>query len=112
MEEKTPSFFEKYAAIFKMAFISFLMLLFLIPQFMVMGLIDERQSTRDQAVAEVSGKWGGTQTVAGPVLTIPYQVFHKEKYEVVDKDTNGNPIKDKNGNPIQSVKWNMVRSVK
>src|SRR5690242_5569178 len=92
MDEKKPSFTERNAVILKMAVISILMLLLLIPQFMVMGMIEDRQSTRNQAVAEVSDKWGGSQTLAGPVLTIPYQEFHKEKYEAVDKDKDGDPI--------------------
>lgn len=112
MDEKKQSFSERNAVILKMALISGLMLLLLIPQFMVMGMIEDRQATRNQAVAEVSDKWGGSQTLAGPVLTIPYQEFHKEKYETVDKDKDGDPIKDKNGNVIRTVKWNEVRTVK
>ena len=39
---------------------------------MIMGLIKEREFTRDNALKEVSSKWGNQQTVAGPVLTVPY----------------------------------------
>jgi len=51
-----------------MALVSFILL---IPTFMIQGLVAEREMTRNGAVAEVSGKWGGSQTVAGPVLTVP-----------------------------------------
>jgi inner membrane protein len=36
--------------------------------------VSERAARRDEAVAEVSATWGGPQTVAGPVLTIPYRL--------------------------------------
>jgi inner membrane protein len=82
MEENKPSFFDRNSVVLKMVLVSVIMLLLLIPQFMVTNLITERQSTRNQAVEEVSDKWGGQQTVAGPILTVPYQVF--------DKDSKGN----------------------
>jgi inner membrane protein len=80
MEEKKPflsGYFEKISVMLKLGFILGLMLLLLIPQFMVTSLIGERENTRNQAVAEVSGKWGNSQTLAGPVLTVPYEVFDR-----------------------------------
>ncbi len=37
------------------------------------SLIAERQHRRDEAVNEVSQKWGNVQTIAGPVLTLPFR---------------------------------------
>lgn len=51
-----------------------LALLLLIPTAMIESLIHERQYTRSEAVNEISNKWGGVQTLTGPVLTIPYRV--------------------------------------
>ena len=34
--------------------------------------VSERQSRRDEAVAEVSSKWGNAQVLTGPVLVVPY----------------------------------------
>jgi len=52
--------------------IALLALLLQIPISMIGGLIGERQERRDTAVSEVTGKWGQTQRVVGPVLVVPY----------------------------------------
>lgn len=57
----------------KIAVISFLVLLLLIPTIILQELIREREQTRNQAVAEVSAKWGGEQVLGGPVLSVPYR---------------------------------------
>ena len=46
-------------------------LLLLIPTSSVRDLIRERESTQQEAIVEVSQKWGGAQTIIGPILTIP-----------------------------------------
>ncbi len=63
------------ASIGKMAFIGILMALLLIPVSMITGLVQERQYSGDSAQREVAAKWGGTQQVAGPILTVPYRVI-------------------------------------
>ena len=78
---ETPSFFERMnrwirnSVTIKLVSMGILMLLLLIPAFMIQSLIRERDYTRDVAISEVSDKWGHAQTVAGPVLIIPYKVF-------------------------------------
>ena len=71
----------------KLATTGLLVLVLLIPIVMLQELIFERQSTRDQAVAEVSDKWGGTQTISGPVLTVPYTVREKDAKGVEIRST-------------------------
>jgi len=61
--------------ILKIISIGFLVLVLLIPSVMIIGLVDERESTRTVAEKEVGDKWGRQQTIGGPVLTIPYRVF-------------------------------------
>ena len=61
-----------------------LSLVLLIPTIMIQVLISEREERRESAVFEVSDKWGKAQTLAGPILTIPYQHFAK--------DDKGNPV--------------------
>lgn len=51
-----------------------LALVLLIPTAMIESLIYERQETRSEAVREISDKWGGEQTLSGPVLTVPFRV--------------------------------------
>ena len=55
--------------------IGFLILLLLIPIGMVHGVISERQQYRDTAAGEVTASWGGTQSVVGPWITVPY-LYH------------------------------------
>ena len=58
--------------------IGVLSLVLLIPAVMIQVLISEREQRRESAIAEVSDKWGKAQTVAGPILMIPYQRFAKD----------------------------------
>jgi inner membrane protein len=44
---------------------------------LVQSIIDERQWRQQEAIQEVSSKWGKRQTVSGPVLTIPYIEYEK-----------------------------------
>ncbi len=62
----------------KLMSIGILILILLIPTSMLLSLIRERQEVRDQAIDEVSSKWGLRQTLGGPVLTIPYLVYSKD----------------------------------
>jgi inner membrane protein len=52
--------------------IGFLIGLLQVPVAMIDGLIAERQSTKDQAVDEVAGKWGRAQSVIGPRVVVPF----------------------------------------
>jgi inner membrane protein len=56
----------------KLIVIAVLCLLLLIPAAMIQNLIKEREQTSKEAAREVSAKWGGKQTLVGPILTIPY----------------------------------------
>ncbi len=70
----------KTSIFFKVGIIIFLVLILLIPTSMVRGLIMERESTQKSAIAEVSEGWGQAQTIAGPVVTVPYDRYVK-KYD-------------------------------
>ncbi len=60
----------------KLMSIGFLILILLIPTMMIHSLIKEREYRRDATVREISDTWGNAQTIAGPVLTVPYQKYH------------------------------------
>ena len=64
---------------FKMFVIGFLILIMLIPTSMVNSLIWDRKGTKNDAVREISSKWGARQILIGPVLTIPYKSFFTKK---------------------------------
>lgn len=62
----------KWSVISKLIMIGFLIAVLMIPTLMIGDLTNERKHRRDSAVIEVGTKWGGEQTVAGPVLIIPF----------------------------------------
>ncbi len=65
--------------------VGFLALLLGIPIVMIDQLVGERQQRRDQAIGDVSSKWGSAQTITGPVLLVPITVHLVET-------TNGQSI--------------------
>lgn len=46
----------------------------LIPQIMIMNLIDERETRNAEVIQQINRKWSDAQTICGPVLTVPYTV--------------------------------------
>jgi len=46
---------------------------------MVDNIIRERQTRRNEAVNEVSGKWGFQQTITGPIIVVPYRQYHTDE---------------------------------
>ena len=68
----------RYNVFLKVIIIGGLILLLLIPALLIAHLVDERQTLRDDAVDEVSGKWAERQTVRGPFLSIPYYEYGKD----------------------------------
>ena len=78
MEHHNKSFFEKFRIWFrkslfiKTSSIFFIMLILMIPSLLVKDLIRERRMLKESVVREVSNKWGESQKIIGPVLTVPY----------------------------------------
>jgi inner membrane protein len=71
--------------LFIKAIIIFVMALGLwVPTYFIMGMVKERKDRQEEAVADISNKWAGKQTVTGPLLMIPY--FENSK------DDKGNAI--------------------
>lgn len=66
---------------FKIGVIAFIAILLLLPTAMVMNLIREREGIQQQAIWEVSSKWGNAQTISGPYLTIPYYKLERQVQE-------------------------------
>ena len=81
--EKT-SIFERFnnwvksSVMLKLITIGILILLLMIPASMLENLVNERQSTRDNAVEEITSKWGSNQTIGGAVITIPYTIIQED----------------------------------
>ena len=71
----------------KLVVITFLMLILLIPASMIRSIIYERQGLRDKTIREVSQKWANSQTINGPILTIPLTYEEKLKNDEVKQYT-------------------------
>jgi inner membrane protein len=96
--ENTPStlsIFDRIGAWFresvfvKLFTIGFLTLILLIPQSWIESLVRERQYRASSVVNEITSKWSGPQTLAGPVLIIPFT-----NRERIDKGKNGVEIRE------------------
>lgn len=81
---ENPSIFERFnnwvksSVMLKLFTIGILILLLMIPASILQSLVNERQSTRDNAVEEITTKWGGNQTIGGAVITIPYTIIQED----------------------------------
>ncbi|MCP4580634.1 MAG: cell envelope integrity protein CreD [candidate division Zixibacteria bacterium] len=64
---------------FKIITMIIIVLLLLIPAFMIESLIHEREYRKKEVIAEIGSKWGQEQTIAGPIISIPYKSFYKDK---------------------------------
>ena len=56
-----------------------------IPLFLIQLALSDREGTASQAAQDVAGGWGGPQTVAGPMLLVPYTI-------VSDSIVNGQTV--------------------
>jgi len=68
---------------FKLGIIFFLILALMLPQSFMLGLVGERQAWRQQAYQSVSQSWPGIQTIAGPVLAIPYRLTYNTQEKII-----------------------------
>ncbi len=69
-----------YSVLWKMGTIFIITLILLIPASLIKGLVNERQNTKSEAVAEVGDKWGTNQIITGPILSIPYKTNHSNSF--------------------------------
>lgn len=81
------SYWQRNRIVFKGFLIAFLVLLLLIPTSFIQELIRERQNRLHEASDEISSKWAGSQTIAGPLICIPFMQ--------TEKDSKGNLIEVK-----------------
>ena len=79
-----PTAFERFnnwaknSVTLRLITIAILILILLIPSSMIGSLVNERESRRDEAINEISSKWGRSQTIGGPVLTVPYHPKYRK----------------------------------
>jgi len=70
----------------KVVIIGIIAIALLVPKFMILALIEDRQATAELTTHEVMQKWSLSQTVRGPVVSIPY-IEHSF-------DSNGKELKE------------------
>ncbi len=58
----------------------------MVPLLMVYGLLWDRQQQAETAQASIGQGWGGQQTIAGPVIVIPYRATETTTVEENGKD--------------------------
>ncbi len=75
--KKTANYIKRSITL-KIISVGILILLLLIPAALIQNLIRERQLRRDSVVKEISQKWGDSQTITGPFLTIPFKTYFKD----------------------------------
>jgi inner membrane protein len=49
-----------------------------LPTYLIMNMVKERESRQKEAIADISNKWAGKQTITGPVLMVPYNEIGKD----------------------------------
>jgi inner membrane protein len=69
----------------KSGVIVLLALLLCLPLYLISATIDERAQRRDEVTADIAASTAGSQTLAGPVLVLPYQELVSESVPVGDK---------------------------
>jgi len=69
----------------KALFLFFFSLLLQIPLMFVNGVVHERNYLYDSTVKNIGREWGETQTIAGPVIIVPYTEEYYEREYTVDK---------------------------
>lgn len=90
------SIFERFnrwieeSVMIKLFSIGFLVLLLLLPASWIQDLMQEREARAEGVMNEISSKWSGSQTLAGPILVIPYKIQEK-----VDKGKDGIEIHER-----------------
>lgn len=67
----------------KLLIVGFIILMLLIPAQMIKSLITEREILRNSVEEEIFSKWGNSQTVAGPILTVPYYWYSKDEEKTI-----------------------------
>jgi len=70
IQNKSMSF--NWQITFKVVIIGAIAIALLIPKFMIIGLIAEREQTAETSKKEVMQKWSLAQSLRGPVFSIPY----------------------------------------
>ncbi len=84
-EKNETKFWVRNSITIKFIIVGLMILALLIPAGMIKNLIHERNALRNSVISEVSYKWGNPQTIAGPIISIPYKLYYKKDKELVEE---------------------------
>ncbi|MBI3137075.1 MAG: cell envelope integrity protein CreD [Sphingobacteriales bacterium] len=71
---ESSSLWDKGKLFIKCLVIFLMAMLLWIPTYFIMDVVKEREVHQKEAIADISGKWAGKQTVTGPLLMLPYKL--------------------------------------
>jgi inner membrane protein len=74
----------RHFVVTKILLIGILSLLLLVPLLMLQSVVGEREQRKAETESEIMHSWGGPQTLAGPILTVPFISR--------SRDANGKPV--------------------
>src|SRR5438552_16930353 len=83
---KSQPSFSRQSTIIKLLGVGALVLVLLIPLGLITGVLSDRLSRRNEAVADITSSWGKEQNVIGPVPGIPRQYKSKAMRETPGPD--------------------------
>ena len=92
---ESPSFFERFnqwsrnSVGLKLIAIGILILILLIPSFMIQSVVRERQFRSTDVKNEITSKWGQSQNIIGPVLSVPYIQYTRDTKGVIVSSSRG-----------------------
>src|SRR5205814_9394466 len=86
LPKSQPSFGRRQSTIIKLLGGGALVLVLLIPLVMITGVLSDRLSRRNEAVADITSSWGREHNLIGPVLGIPFQYKFKAVKETAGPD--------------------------
>lgn len=66
------SIIDKGKLFLKCVLIFFMALALWLPTHLILEIVKEREKRQKEAIADISSKWAGKQTITGPILMIPY----------------------------------------
>lgn len=102
MEKK--GLLKKMSMTVKIVIIGVLILLMLIPISMIRSMIKEREGNKTAEQTELRFKWGGKQTLTGPILVLPNKDDSKLTYVLPDEfNVEGNIKPEERTRGIQTV---------
>jgi inner membrane protein len=73
------SVFERNKLFIKVVIIFIMALALWVPTNFILDLIKERKERQKEAVTDISNKWAGKQTITGPLLMLPYNMYSKDE---------------------------------